>query len=285
MTRPTTRLRAMLASGKLVIAPFVWDGFGARVAERAGCHAVYMTGFGTAAARGFPDVGLLTMTEMVQNAAYIAAAVELPLIADADTGYGNPINVHRTVREYERAGAAAIHIEDQVWPKKCGFMEGKRVIPAEEHVEKVRAAVAARTDPDFVVIARTDAYAPLGWDEAMRRARLYRAAGADLVFVDGIHTEAELRHYATDLSGTPKLYNGGLLPAAEVEALGFAVQIVGGTLAVVHETYRRAFAELMEHGTITPALHDPRFDFDALTDVLGLPDIRRQEREFAVTEG
>ncbi|MER3421245.1 MAG: carboxyvinyl-carboxyphosphonate phosphorylmutase [Chloroflexota bacterium] len=284
MTRPTAQLRSMLASGRLVVAPFVWDGFGARAAEHAGCHAVYMTGFGTAAARGFPDVGLLTMSEMVQNAAYIAQAVQVPVIADADTGYGNPINVTRTVREYERAGVAAIHIEDQVWPKKCGFLEGKRVIPAEEMVAKVKAALAARTDPDFVIIARTDAYAPLGWDEAMRRARLYHRAGADLVFVDGIRTVDELRRYAADLAGIPKLYNGGLLPAKEIEALGFNVQIVGGTLAAIHEAYRRAFAELVQHGTITPGLHDPRFDFDGLTDLLRLPAIRALERQFAVEE-
>ncbi|MGH2583504.1 MAG: isocitrate lyase/PEP mutase family protein [Dehalococcoidia bacterium] len=284
MTRPTARLRELLRSGRMVVAPFVWDGFGAKAAERAGCHAVYMTGFGTAAARGFPDVGLLTMTEMVQNAAYIAAAVDLPVIADADTAYGNPINTHRTVREYERAGVAAIHIEDQVWPKKCGFMEGKRVIPAEEMAEKVKAALAARTDPDFVIIARTDAYAPLGWDEAVRRARLYRESGADLIFVDGIHTHDDLRRYAVDLAGIPRLYNGGLLPAGEIESLGFAVQIAGGTLAAVHDAFARAFAELMEHGTITPALHDPRFDFDGLTDLLGLPAIREMERRFAITE-
>ena len=285
MVRATTRLREMLRGGALVQAPFVWDGFGAKVAQQAGCRAVYMTGFGTAAARGFPDVGLLTMTEMVQNAAYIAGAVDLPVIADADTAYGNPINTHRTVREYERAGVAAIHIEDQVWPKKCGFMAGKRVIPAEEHVEKVRAAVAARTDPDFVIIARTDAFAPLGWEEAVRRCRLYHQAGADLVFVDGIHTEAELRRYAANLAGIPKLYNGGVLPGAEVAALGFSIQIVGGSLAVIKEAYTRAFTELVEHGTITPGLHDPRFDFDALTDLLGLPAIHELERRFAVTDG
>ncbi|MCL6645875.1 MAG: isocitrate lyase/PEP mutase family protein [Dehalococcoidia bacterium] len=284
MARPTTRLRAMLNAGDLVVAPFVWDGFGARAAQRAGCRAVYMTGFGTAAARGFPDVGLLTMSEMVQNAASIAAAVDLPVIADADTAYGNPINARRTVREYERAGVAAIHIEDQVWPKKCGFMAGKRVIPVEEMVPKIEAALDARTDPDFVIIARTDAYAPLGWEEAMRRCRLYREAGADLVFVDGIQTVAELRRYAADLPGIPKLYNGGLLPAAEVAALGFSVQIVGGTLAVIHDAYTRAFAELVTRGTITPALHGADFDFDALTTLLGLPEILELERRFAVAD-
>ena len=224
------------------------------------------------------------MSEMVQNATYIAGAVDVPVLADADTAYGNQINAQRTVREYERAGVAAIHIEDQEWPKKCGFMAGKRVIPAEEMAAKVRAALAARTDPDFVIIARTDALAPLGWDEAMRRARLYHAAGADLVFVDGIHTAEELRRYAADLAGIPTLYNGGLLPARQVEALGFSVQIVGGTLAVIRDAYLRAFTELVEQGTITPGLHEPGFDFAGLTDLLGLPAIQEVERRFAVAE-
>lgn len=280
MLRPTTRLRQMLQSDQMVLAPFVWDGFGAKAAARAGCRALYMTGFGTAAARGFPDVGLLTMTEMVQNAAYIAAAVDLPLIADADTAYGNPLNTDRTVREYERAGVAAIHIEDQVWPKRCGFMAGKRVISTAEMLPKIRAALAARSDPDFVIIARTDALAPLGWAEAMRRARLYREAGADLVFVDGIHSADDVRRYAAVLADVPKLYNGGALPAREVAALGFKVQIVGGTLAVIHQAYTRAFAELMAAGTIEPALHSAAFDFDELTGLLGLPAVRELEARF-----
>ena len=181
------RLRELLAGPDPVLAPGVFDGLGARLVEEAGFPAVYMTGFGTAAALlGRPDVGLLTMSEMVENAARIVAACDLPVIADADTGYGNPINVIRTVQEYERAGVAAIHIEDQVAPKKCGHMEGKQVIPAAEMETKIRAAVAARRSDDFVVIARTDARAVEGMVRAIERARRYRDAAT--------HFETHLGH-------------------------------------------------------------------------------------------
>ena len=184
--KTTTKLRQMLFdSNEMVVAPFIMNALHAKIAEMVGFEAVYMTGSGTAAERGFPDVGLLTQTEMVQNARYIANAVSVPLICDADTGYGNPVNVARTVREYESAGAAAIHIEDQLFPKKCGFFEGKLVIPQEEAVQKIRAALDARTDPDFVIIARCDAYAVTGWEDTLRRCRAYADAGADMVFVDG----------------------------------------------------------------------------------------------------
>ena len=151
--KTTTKLRNLLKEDKLIVAPFILNALHAKIAEEVGFEAVYMTGCGTAAERGFTDVGLLTMTEMVANAKYIAQAVDIPVICDADTGYGNPINVRRTVREYEMAGVAGIHLEDQVFPKKCGFFEGKQVIPMEEHVQKIKAALDARTDPDFVIIA------------------------------------------------------------------------------------------------------------------------------------
>src|ERR1700674_661013 len=164
--RATTRLRELLAGPDLLVAPGAYDALSARLIAQAGFSTVYMTGFGTAASvLGQPDVGLLTMSEMVSRASALAAVVgDLPLIADADTGYGNPINVRRTVCEYERAGVAAVHIEDQIWPKKCGHMEGKQIIPMDEMVQKVRAAVDARQDPDFVIIARTDAHAVSGLD-------------------------------------------------------------------------------------------------------------------------
>ena len=185
-SRATTRLRQMLSSGTMVAAPFVLNAFHAKIAEQVGFQALYMTGFGTAAERGYPDVGLVTQTEMVENARYIASAVDVPVFCDADTGYGNPINVTRTIREYERAGVAGCHIEDQVFPKKCGFFEGKLVIPMEEHVQKIRAALAARRDPDFVVIARTDAYGAVGgsMEEAIWRGRAYADAGVDLVWCE-----------------------------------------------------------------------------------------------------
>jgi 2-methylisocitrate lyase-like PEP mutase family enzyme len=146
--------------------------------------------------------------------------VRIPIICDADTGYGNPLNVQRTVREYEAAGVAALHLEDQVFPKKCGFFAGKQVVPLEEHVQKIRAALDARTDPDFVIIARCDAYAVTGWEDTVRRCRAYREAGADLVFVDGIKTLEDLQRYATDLADIPRMYNGDLAPTPPRPLLG-----------------------------------------------------------------
>jgi 2-methylisocitrate lyase-like PEP mutase family enzyme len=194
------RLRELLAADTMAVGPLLFDGLQAKIAQAAGFPLVYMSGAGTAAARGYPDVGLITMTEMVQNLRYIAAAVEVPVISDADTGYGNPLNVWRTVREYEDAGAAALHIEDQVFPKRCGFLAGKQVIPQAEMATKVRAACDARRDPNLVIIGRCDALAVNGWDDVERRCRVYLEAGADLIFVDGIKTRDDLDTYAKRLS-------------------------------------------------------------------------------------
>src|SRR3984893_18474878 len=195
---PPTRLRQLLAGPNLLVAPGAYDALSARLIAQDGFPAAYMTGLGTAASvLGQPDVGLLTMSEMVARASALASVIgDLPLIADADTGYGNPINVRRTVHEYERAGVAAIHIEDQVWPKKCGHMEGKQVIPLDEMVQKIRAAVDARQDPDFVVIARTDANAVYGLEDALRRGQAYREAGADVIFIEAPRSMEELRAIA-----------------------------------------------------------------------------------------
>ena len=194
------RLRALLETGQTIVAPGAFDPLAARLVEEAGFPAVYMTGFGASAALlGRPDVGLLTMTEMAGNAARIAACVDIPLIADADTGYGNPINVIRTVGAYEAAGAAGIHIEDQVAPKKCGHMDGKLVIPAEEMAAKIQAATEARADPDFVIIARTDARAVEGFEQALARARRYLRAGADVLFIEALTSETEIAQAAERL--------------------------------------------------------------------------------------
>ena len=259
------RLREQLADDAMVVAPFVYDGLQAKIAAAAGFSAVYMTGFGTAAARGYPDIGLLTMSEMVDSVRTLAAAVRVPVICDADTGYGNPLNVMRTVREYEHAGAAALHIEDQTWPKRCGFLAGKQVIPLPEMVAKVRAACDTRRDTDLVIIARTDALQVHGWDETERRARAYREAGADLVFVDGIATVEDLDTYARRLADLPCLYNGLLLPLPEIARRGFRVTIHPGTLAVVYTALRDAMAELHATGRIGAAA-----DLSALAEILRL---------------
>jgi 2-methylisocitrate lyase-like PEP mutase family enzyme len=270
----------MLASGQMITAPFVLNAFHAKIAEAVGFDAVYMTGAGTAAEKGFPDVGLLTMTEMVSNAKYIANAVGIPVVSDADTGYGNPLNVRRTVREYESAGVAGIHIEDQVFPKKCGFFDGKQVIPMEEAVQKIRAALDARTDPDFVIIARCDAYAVTGWEDTVRRCRAYIDAGADLVFVDGVKTLDDLRNYAADLRDLPRMYNGDLLPTQEVAAQGFKLMICGSTIWLVYKQVRDAFEELKETGRVDPSRVATRWD---AAGMLGLPEVYELERKYGVS--
>jgi 2,3-dimethylmalate lyase len=268
MSQTGQRLRQLLSGPDMVVAPFVFDAFQAKIAQASGFSTVYMTGFGTAAARGFPDVGLLTMAEMVENVRYIANAIDIPLICDADTGYGNPVNVYRTVREYEAAGAAALHIEDQVWPKRCGFLAGKQVIPLEEMAPKVRAACDARKD--LVIIARTDALAVNGWDDVARRARAYREAGADLIFVDGIRTIDDMKRYMKEIGDLPLLYNGQLLSVQETAKMGFELMINSSTLMVFYLRMRDAMRELKNNGSIAQSTESGVFG--EMTSLLGAPE-------------
>jgi 2-methylisocitrate lyase-like PEP mutase family enzyme len=279
--KTTTQLRQMLTSGQLIVAPFVLNALHAKIAESVGFQAVYMTGAGTAAERGFPDVGLLTMTEMVANAKFIAGAVDIPVVCDADTGYGNPLNVRRTVREYEAAGVAGIHIEDQLFPKKCGFFEGKQVIAQEEAVQKIRAALDARTDPDFVIIARCDAYAVTGWADTVKRCRAYVEAGADLVFVDGIKSVEDIHTYATDLADLPRMYNGDLMTTQEVAQLGYRLMICGSTIWLVYKQVKEAFEELRKTGRVDPQRYGTRWD---VADLLGLDQVYELEKMYGVTD-
>ena len=257
--KPTTALRTMLAAPGIIVAPGAYDGISARLIEAAGFKAVYMTGAGTAASHlGQPDLGLATLTEMATHARHIASAVTLPVIADADTGYGNALNVVRTVREYERAGVAGLHLEDQVFPKKCGHIAGKEVIPAKEFAEKIRAATEYRTDPDFVIIARTDARAVTGFDDAVERANLYREAGADVIFFEAPETEEEVRRVAREVKA-PLLVNmvaGGRTPAiktSELERLGFKIVIYPGvSMFAAMTAIERALAQLRETETDWP---------------------------------
>ncbi len=229
------RLRALLRRDGIVVAPGAYDCITAKLIEQAGFAAVYMTGAGTAASLGYPDFGLVTMSEMVANARRIAAAVEAPVLADADTGYGNELNVFRTVREFERSGVAGVHIEDQEFPKRCGHLEGKEIIPREDYLAKIRAAVAARHDPDFTIIARTDARAVAGFEEAIARANAALAAGADMAFVEAPQTLEEVGAVPRLVDG-PCLLNvvrGGKKPELdlrEAEAMGYKLAIVPGLL-------------------------------------------------------
>jgi 2-methylisocitrate lyase-like PEP mutase family enzyme len=281
-------LREQLEAGEMVLAPGCYDALGARLIEEAGFPAVYMTGFGSAAARlGRPDVGLMTLPEMVDNAHRIADAVAVPVIADADTGYGNAINVIRTVREYEAAGVAAIHIEDQVMPKKGGHMDGKQLIAAGEMAAKVAAAVAARGSPDFLIIARTDARAVEGLDAALDRARLYREAGADVLFIEAPQSVDEIEAIAQGLAGVPLLFNyaeGGKTPPVTHELLrelGFRVVIFPlSVMLTATAAVRATLAQIKADGTpinVLPGL----LGFDAFLDFIGLPEIREIDRRFA----
>jgi 2-methylisocitrate lyase-like PEP mutase family enzyme len=229
-----SRFRALLRREGMVVAPGAYDCITAKLVAQAGFDAVYMTGAGTAATLGYPDFGLVTMSEMVDNAERIAAAVEVPVVADADTGYGNELNVFRTVREFERSGVAGIHIEDQGFPKKCGHLDDKEIVPREDWLAKIRAA-AARRDPDFVIIARTDARAVAGFDEAIARANAALAAGAEMAFVEAPQTLDEVAAVPRLVRG-PCLLNvvyGGKTPdldLREAEAMGYKLAIVPGLL-------------------------------------------------------
>jgi 2-methylisocitrate lyase-like PEP mutase family enzyme len=231
----TGKLRKLLRAPGMVIAPGAYDGLTAMLVAQAGFPAVYMTGAGTSVSHGYPDFGLLTETEMVANAARMARAVEVPVVADADTGYGNELNVVRTVRDYERAGVAGIHIEDQVSPKRCGHLDDKEIVPREDWLAKIRAAAASRSDPDFLIIARTDSRAVAGFEEAIARANAALDAGADMAFVEAPQTMEEITAVPKRVKG-PCLLNvvwGGKTPQIdlrEAEALGFKLAIVPGLL-------------------------------------------------------
>jgi len=278
MNEQRARLRDLLAGPEMIVAPFVFDCLQAKLAAAAGFDAVYMTGFGTAAARGYPDLGLLTMTEMVANARAISNSVNVPVICDADTGYGNPLNVWRTVREFEDAGAAALHIEDQVFPKRCGFLAGKQVIKLEEMVPKVRAACDARRDRNLVIIARTDALQPNGWDDVVLRARAYRAAGADLIFVDGIKTVDDLKRYAERLGDLPSIYNGDLLPLPELKKYPFKVTIHIGTMLTIYQAMQAAMSELKRNGKLSVGTSSNVFEDFVRT--MGVQDYQALEKKY-----
>ncbi len=290
-TRPNgpARLAELLsADDGPVLLPGCYDALGARLIQQAGFDAVYMTGFGTSAGLlGRPDVGLLGLTEMVDNARRIVAATDLPVIADADTGYGNQINVIRTIQSYEQAGVAGIHIEDQVMPKKCGHMEGKVVVPRDEFVGKIRAAVAARRDPNFAIIARTDARAPHGLAEALARAREARDAGADAVFVEALQDRAELETVASELADVPLVFNwaeGGKTPPLtidEITDLGFAIVIMPiSTLLAATRAMQEALAQIRIDGTPVNAVKTMP-SFESFTSTIGLPEITNLEQTFA----
>ncbi|MCY4639420.1 MAG: oxaloacetate decarboxylase [Chloroflexi bacterium] len=290
--RHSTALRERLDQPQIIVLPGAYDALSARLAQRAGFDALFTTGFGfSAAALGAPDYGLLTASEVLDRVRLITAAVDVPLVADMDTGYGNPLNVVRTVRECVQADVAGIILEDQEWPKKCGHFEGKRVIPAEEHAQKIRAAADARADDDLVIIGRTDARAPLGLDEAVRRGRLYFESGADVVFVEAPQSLDELRAVRTAIPDAPLFANmieGGktpLLSSAELQELGYAMVVfplaaLFSAARAIAETYRALHDE-----KTTAGRSGAMVGFHEFEQIVGAPDWHELEERYGVGTG
>ncbi|MDQ7843420.1 MAG: oxaloacetate decarboxylase [Armatimonadota bacterium] len=283
MTGPA--LRERLSRPEILVAPGVHDALAARIAERAGFEALYFTGAGFAYTHlGMPDLGLVSLSETVARVAAIADATRLPLIADGDTGYGNALNVGRTVREFERAGAAAIQLEDQTFPKRCGHLAGKTVIRTEEMVGKIKAAVDARRE-GILVIGRTDARAVEGFDAALERALRYKEAGADILFVEAPESRAELERLARALPppAMANMVEGGatpLLSARELEAMGYRLVIFpGAAVRAAAAAMVRVMAVLRQQGTTEP-LRESMLSFAELNDLLGLPEFQRREERY-----
>jgi 2,3-dimethylmalate lyase len=282
------RLRELLADDRLIVGPGAYDALSARLVEQAGFDAVYMTGYGASASLlGRPDIGLLSFGEMADQARRLVQAVGVPVIADADNGYGNALNVIRTVREYEAAGIAALHIEDQAYPKRCGHMAGKQVIPQDEMVEKVRAAVEARGPSGLLLIARSDARAGEGLDSAIERARSYREAGADLVQIDALESEDEIVAVGEQLAEVPKVINwmeGGktpLLAPEDLRGLGFAIVLCSISLLLaatgaVQERLKR-LRDLGQPQPVGPLA------FDEFNRLIGMPEVSLLESRFATS--
>lgn len=286
---PRAALRRLLAAGEAVMAPGVADPLFARLVARHGFEAIYMTGAGTSATRlGQPDVGLLTMTEMVDNAARIADASGLPVVADCDNGYGGPLNVRRAVREYERAGVAAIHLEDQVLPKRCGHLAGKQLVPPAEMVAKLRAAVDARRDGDFLLIARTDALAVEGLEQALERAALYAEAGADLLFVEA-PGPAEIGAIPGRLA-RPAVYNMAtsgktpFLSRAEITKLGYRLILYPNWLLLAAIQAAGAVLETLKRDETIAAIAPTLPDFRQFFDLVGMQDVRALEERYGVPD-
>jgi 2-methylisocitrate lyase-like PEP mutase family enzyme len=273
-------LSARLTRKPIVVAPGVYDAFTALVAEQSAFKTLYVSGAAIAYTRlGRSDIGLVSMSEVADVVAMIRDRVAAALIVDADTGYGNALNVARTVRLFERSGANAIQIEDQLFPKRCGHLDEKRLVPATEMVGKIKAALDARQSRDTLVIARTDAVGVEGFDKAIERALLYRDAGADVLFVEAPKTETELKRIAPALSGVPLMANmveGGktpLLAAVELEALGFALVIFpGGIVRALAHMASEYYASLAAHGTSEP-FRNRMLDFTGLNDLIGTPEL------------
>lgn len=290
MKNPTTQLRKLLQEPGIIMAPGAYDCLTAKIIENAGFPAVYMTGAGTSVATlGYPDLALATMGEMVGNATDIAATVSVPVIADADTGYGGILNIQRTIRQYQGAGVAAVHIEDQEFPKRCGHLDNKRVVGIDEMVGKIRAAVDARTDDDFVIIVRTDALAVTGWDDTMRRCEAFTKAGADVLFVEAIRSAEEAERVVASVE-LPLLYNyvetgkSPLFTAGELEELGFKIVIYpASALLTVGKVVAGLMEELKGKGA-TAHLVDNMISLQQCFELMGLSEMLATDESYSAKE-
>ena len=283
----TTRFRGLLIQPEIIVAPGAYDCMIAKIIERTGFPAVYMTGAGTSVARlGYPDLALATMTEMLENASAIAGTVDVPVIADADTGYGGVLNVGRAVRLYERTGVAAIHIEDQESPKRCGHLDNKRVVSVEEMVQKIHAATDARVDEDFTIIVRTDSLAVTGWDDTIDRCDAYVEAGADVLFVEAIRSPEEAQTAASRF-GVPLLYNfvetgkSPLISAPDLKRLGFKIVIFPtSALMLVARAVAGLMDEIKQLGT-TSHMMDRMASLEDCFNLVGMADLLAQDAKYA----
>jgi 2-methylisocitrate lyase-like PEP mutase family enzyme len=283
-------LRQLLQRDKLLVAPGCFDGLSARLVEEAGFEAAYLSGGAVARSMGIPDIGLVTLSETIDRAAQVVATIKIPIIADADTGYGNAVNLVRTVREFERAGVAAIHIEDQITPKRCGHLDGKEVISLAEMEKKLEAALETRTDPDFCIIARTDARGVHGFDDAIKRGRAFAELGVDAIFVEAPQSEEELGEIPRRISNVPLLVNvfkGGktpMLPMQRLQEMGYRIAIYPSETqrAAIH-AMRRALETLSSEGT-TESIDDSLTTFKERDRVVGLDDWQKIEREYLAVD-
>lgn len=275
--------RKSLQEKDFLLAPGIYDALSAKIAERAGIKCLAMGGYAISSSRlGAPDIGLLTLTEMTLALKQICNAVDIPVIADADTGYGDLLNVRRTIQEYEAAGASCIFLEDQVWPKRCGHMEGKKVIPAEEHARKIRMACESRLDKSTLIMARTDAYSVNGFNDAIYRAKLYRDSGAEAIFIEALGTRDELEKAAKELEGSgvflfANMIEGGktpILSAHELKALGYAGVFWSClSLYLVSHALRSGFCSLVKNGS-SSELEGRYDDFSTFNEFVGLKELR-----------
>lgn len=288
---PRKQLVDYLQKGQFVLAPGAYDSLTAKLIENVGFQAVYMTGGGVSySTLGKPDLGFLTMTEMAQKAAYICDAVSVPVIADADNGFGNPLNVMRTIKEYEKAGVAAIQIEDQVFPKKCGHMANKELISKEDMVQKIKAALDARVDPNFLIIARTDARGVLGLEEALERAESYKEAGADIIFVEAPQSEEEMKKITLTVEAyhIANMVEGGktpILSTDQLKELGFSMAIYPNAITrLIVPKILELLNNLKEKGT-TKDYHEQMYMFKELNEIVNLPYYEELQTKYSRNSG